>query len=91
MAELIDLKQHLPAKAAPQLVVEIAKITFDLVSDTKHLLVDVDCIHRFDGVSVMKTHIGKFEKKYSPMDVMVGLGCGDLPPPFAWPEKEKTV
>lgn len=88
MAEIIELNTERPGLRGSTIHIEIAKMTFDLVSDPEHLLVDIDCLHRFDGVSSMKTHVGKFDKKYSPMDVMVGLGCGDLPPPWAWPTKE---
>jgi hypothetical protein len=73
------------------LKVEIAKITFDLIGDPNYLMVDVDCIHRFNNLSTMKTHVGKFERKYTALDVLIGMGNGDLPPVWSWPEKAKEA
>jgi hypothetical protein len=69
--------------------VEMARVEFDLVSSDKYLLCEIDCIYRLGGVSSMKTHVGKFEKRHSIIDAMIAIGNGDVAPPWSWPEKGK--
>lgn len=78
-----ELSAHSPVK------VEMARVSFDLVSDPQHMLCEIDCIYRHDGVSRMKTHVGKFEKRHSIIDAMIAIGNGDVAPPWSWPEKGK--
>jgi hypothetical protein len=71
--------------------VEMARVTFDLVGSEQYLLCEIDCIYRHNGVSRMKTHIGKFEKRHSIIDAMIAIGNGDVAPPWSWPEKPEVV
>jgi len=80
-----ELTEEQPVSAK----VTFLKVVFDLQQENTLKTIILFRCEQSDGVAFTQARSCTVEKQFTPMDVMMAIAQGDLPPVWAWPHLEE--